>query len=96
MVMKNSTLLHEISPDQIAALFEGLKDQLNELKKNMEPKNPTEYLTRTEVSQLLKCDISSVHNWTVKGKLKAYGIANRVYYKRSEVEAALVPIGKNR
>ncbi|WP_421824367.1 helix-turn-helix domain-containing protein [Flagellimonas oceanensis] len=49
-------------------------------------------LTRKEVSEFFKVDISTVHNWTKKGKLKAYGIANRVYYKESELKRALTEI----
>ena len=90
--MKNTTILHEVSPDQITSLFNGLQKQLLELKQNFEPKKPLEYLTREEVSQFLKCDISTVSNWTKKGKLLPYGIGNRVYYKRTEVENALVPL----
>lgn len=71
-----------------------IKAQYDELRNHLQPKQPTEYLTRTEVSELLKCDLSTVHNWTKKGKLKPYGIGNRVYYKRSELEAVLLPLHK--
>lgn len=95
-MVKNSTILHEVTPEQITNLFEGLQNQIAELKKNFEPKTPTEYLTRTEVAEMLKCDLSTIHNWTKKGKLIPYGIGNRVYYKRNEVEAVLVPFGQNK
>lgn len=91
---KNSTLIHDLTHEQFLLLFEGLQAQLTELKQNFQPKTPTEYLTRSEVAEMLKCDLSTIHNWTKKGKLIPYGIGNRVYYKRSEVEAVLVPIGK--
>lgn len=94
-MQSNSTILHEITPEQITSLFEGLQNQLNELKQNFVPKAPVVYLTRTEVAEMLKCDLSTVHNWTKKGKLKPYGIGNRVYYKRNEVEAVLLPLGNN-
>ncbi|TAL62562.1 MAG: DNA-binding protein [Bacteroidetes bacterium] len=94
--MKNSTLIHDVTPEQITSLFEGLQNQLAELKKNFEPKIPNEYLTRNEVAEMLKCDLSTIHNWTKKGKLIPYGIGNRVYYKRNEVEAVLLPFGKNK
>ncbi|MEH6706026.1 MAG: helix-turn-helix domain-containing protein [Galbibacter orientalis] len=70
----------------------GVKSQIDELKNNMQPKTPTEYLTRNEVAEYFKVDISTVHNWTKKGKLKAYGMSGRVYYKRQEIEAALSEI----
>jgi len=94
--MKQSTILHDVTPDQISSLFEGLQNQLTELKKNFEPKAPTEYLSRTEVADMLKCDLSTIHNWTVKGKLIPYGIGSRVFYKRAEVESALIPFGKKK
>ena len=94
--MKNSTLIHDVTPEQITSLFEGLQNQISDLKQNFEPKIPTEYLTRSEVAEMLKCDLSTIHNWTKKGKLIPYGIGNRVYYKRHEVEAVLIPFGKNK
>lgn len=89
--MKNSTLIHNVTAEQIELLFAGLQNQLTELKHNFAPKTPSEYLTRSEIAEWLKCDLSTVHNWTKKGKLKPYGIGNRVYYKRHEVEAVLIP-----
>jgi len=93
--MESTTILHNLSPEQITSMFQGLQDQLKELKESFEPKTPTEYMTRSEVAEWLKCDISTVHNWTKKGKLIPYGIGNRVYYKRHEIEALLIPIGKD-
>lgn len=90
--MKYATILHEINPDQITSLFTGLQNQLIELKEGFEPKVPTEYLTRGEVAELLKCDLSTLHNWCKKGKLKPFGIGNRVYFRRSDIEAAMIPL----
>lgn len=93
--MKNSTLIHDITPEQLISMFQDLQHQLAELKKNFEPKVPTEYLTRAEVKKLLKCDLSTIHNWCKKGKLKPVGIGSRVYFKRSDIEAVLVPLNGN-
>ncbi|MCK0148213.1 helix-turn-helix domain-containing protein [Arenibacter sp. F26102] len=65
---------------------------LEELKKEYKPKEPTEFLTRHEVAELLKIDISSIANWRKSGKLQSYGIGGRVYFKRKEVEAAIIKI----
>ncbi|MES2592704.1 MAG: helix-turn-helix domain-containing protein [Bacteroidota bacterium] len=91
-----STILHNVTAEQINTLFQGLQNQLMELKQKFEPKTPTEYLTRNELAELLKVDLSTIHNWTKKGKLIPYGIGNRVYFKRSEVESLLLPFGKNK
>lgn len=69
-----------------------IRNQLKDLKDSFQPKIPTEFLTRNEVAKMLKCDMSTVHNWTVKGKLKKFCIGNRTYYKRAQVESALVEI----
>jgi len=91
--MKNSTLIHDLTPEEFQdVILQVVKTQFELLKKEFTPKEPTEYMTRTMVSEMLKCDISTVHNYTVKNKLKAYGIGNRVYYKRTEVEASLIPL----
>ncbi len=75
-------LVHEIK----SAIIPELKE---ELSKEFQPKQPTEFLTRTEVCKLLKIDLSTLHRWTKASKLIAYGIGNRVYYKRSEIESYL-------
>lgn len=92
----NSTLIHEVTPEQITSLFEGLQNQIKELQKDFEPKQPTEFLTRNEVAELLKCDLSTLWSWVKKGKLLTYGISNRVYFKRSDIENALVCLGKKK
>ena len=82
-----------VTPEQIQeSILNGVKVQIEQLKKDFQPKEPTEYLTRNEVKNLLNVDLSTVHNWTKKGKLRAYGIGNRVYYKRHEVEQSVKPL----
>ena len=66
-----------------------LPELREELSKGFQPKEPTQYLTRSEVCELLKIDLSTLYRWTKKGELKAYGIGNRVYYKLNEVEQKL-------
>lgn len=83
----------QITPEQLQnEIIKGVKNELEQLKKDFQPKQPSEYLTRNEVAEMLKIDLSSVHNWTKKGKLKAYGIGGRVYYKRDEVENSIIEL----
>ncbi len=84
-----------VTPEQLqSAIIEGVKTQLQDLKNHFEPKTPTEYLQRVEVAELLKIDLSSVHNWSKKGILQPYQIGGRVYYKRKEVENAIIKLQK--
>ncbi|HOZ29586.1 MAG TPA: helix-turn-helix domain-containing protein [Bacteroidales bacterium] len=83
------------NPEELQnAILNGVKELISQLKSEYQPKEPTEYLTRNEVRELLKVDLSTVHNWTKRGKLRAYGLGNRVYYKRSEIEQSLICINQ--
>ncbi len=76
--------------DLITELKNSLIPELREqLAKDFQPKQPTEYLTRKEVCELLSIDLSSLHRWRKEGTLTAYGIGNRVYFKRSEIDEVL-------
>ncbi|MGV0755793.1 helix-turn-helix domain-containing protein [Empedobacter brevis] len=68
---------------------ELIPELIKQLSEEFQPKQPTEYLTRTEVCELLKIDQSTLHHWRNKGILQAYGIGNRVYFKRTEIEEYL-------
>lgn len=83
------------SPTALIDLIDKRNEKrFEELKNHFQPKEPEEYLTRNEVSKLLKIDLSSVHNWTKRKILTAYQCGGRVYFKRSEVESALVELKK--
>ncbi|WP_299135220.1 helix-turn-helix domain-containing protein [uncultured Tenacibaculum sp.] len=83
----------QVTPEQLkGAIVEGIKNQLDDLKKHLQPKEPTEYLTRQETADLLKVDLSTIHNYTKQGKLISHGLGHRVYYKRSEVENSIIKI----
>lgn len=87
------TQLHSLEPQQILIPIEELKKSIEDLKKHLQPKEPTQFITRNYVAEeMLHCDLSTVHNLTKKGVLTKYGIGGRVLYKRSEVEEAIIKI----
>ncbi|WP_431159093.1 helix-turn-helix transcriptional regulator [Winogradskyella poriferorum] len=82
-----------VTPEQLQRkIIEGVKTQLEDLKKHFKPKEPKEYLTRHELAEMLSIDLSTVYNWTKKGILTAHQIGGRVFYLRSEVENAIVKL----
>jgi hypothetical protein len=91
----SSTVLYNITGEQLINLFEKIHSDMAELKKGMTSKPKEQLLTREEVAQFFKCDLSTIHNWTKKGLLTSYSVYGRVYYKMSEIELALIPIRKN-
>ncbi|WP_374462951.1 helix-turn-helix domain-containing protein [Chryseobacterium sp.] len=72
---------------------ELIPDIKRELKEEFQPKEPTVYLTRQEVCDLLSIDMSTLHRWRKDGVLIAYGLGNRIYFKRNEIQEL---IEKNR
>lgn len=54
--------------------------------------DPEQLMTRKETAEFLKVDLSTLWHWTKRDVLPAHGIGNRVYYKRSEILAALEQI----
>jgi len=93
-MIKKVVEIENVSVDELVAtitdkVLEGLENRLEQLQQK---KRQEQLLTRTETAKYLKVDISTLHNWTKKGKLKAYGLGNRVYYKKDEIDEALIRI----
>lgn len=86
----------QTSPEELtSAIAEAVAEQLLQLKEQLLSKDANdELLTRKEACELLQIDQSTLWHWTNKGKIKAYGIANRRYYKRSELNHSLKPLKK--
>lgn len=90
--MKTFKLVELTSEENNKPIFDHIDRKFEELKKQFQPKQPTEYVTRQYVADMLHCDLSTVHNLTVKGILKKYGCGGRVLYKRKEVEEAIIEL----
>ena len=94
MFEKKIVEIENVSVDELVAnitdkVLDGLENRLEHLQQK---KHQEQLLTRTETAKYLKVDISTLWSWTKKGKLKAYGIGNRVYYKKNEIDEALIRI----
>jgi hypothetical protein len=91
--MENAIMLHNLAPNDLEELIRKVVgEQLEAFRKNNSTENPHELLTRAEACLLLKINLTSLWKWTKKGKLIAYGIGNRVYYKRGELIQSLIRI----
>jgi excisionase family DNA binding protein len=84
----NQIFLNGITLEQ---LVEALVPILN-LQQAGQLQLPNDLLTPEEVCKLLSCKRTSLWKHTKSGKLKSYGLGNRVYYKRDEVLEAVKPI----
>ena len=82
----------QLTPDQLTELIrDGVRKELriftNELK-TTDPKD--ELLTLEQTANLLQVCKGTIKNITKRGGLKSYGVGRRLYWKRKEVEEALI------
>ena len=83
----------QVTPEELQdAILNGMEKQLDELKKTFQPKEPVEYLTKNDVRDLFSVDIGTVTNWAKRGILKPVGIGKRVYFRRSDIEKAVIDL----
>jgi hypothetical protein len=93
--MQNSILLQNLNTADLTQLIkDGVKSQLKDFKETFNTHNPDELLTRTETCKFLQIDSSTLWHWTNKGKVIAYGIGNRRYYKKAELLESLQALKK--
>jgi hypothetical protein len=92
----NAILLQNLTIEQLQQLISTtFQNSILELQKELQTKDFTEeLLTREETFKFLKIDSSTLWSWTNKGKVKAYGICARRYYKRSELIQCLTLLKK--
>lgn len=90
--MKSNQIIFDVLSKQ--ELEELVGKSLEEVIKNNSLTQPPsqELLTREETCKLLKIDSSTLWRWTNKGKITAYGIGNRRFYKKEELLESLIKL----
>ena len=88
---KNQIIFDVLSKEELEDL---IGKSLEEVIKNNPQKSPSdqELLTREEACKLLKVDSSTLWRWTNKGKITAYGIGSRRFYKKEELMNSLIKL----
>lgn len=75
-------LIKEAIQEELASFEESLShtelDRLNSRKKT--------------AKKIFDVNLSTLHRWTQQGRIKAHAIGNRIYYKDSSIEEALVEL----
>ncbi len=93
--MKKMQLI-QVTPEEFQeAIINGVKEELLILKKEFKVKESDELMSRQEVAKHFKANETTIWRWEKQGYLKSYGIGNRVYYKRSEIESSMLAIDNN-
>jgi hypothetical protein len=88
-----SIILHNISSEEFFSKLNELKKEISENLLPQQVENEREELmTPEDVALFFKRHKDTIENWTKKKYLIKYGIGRAVYYKRSEVESAIVTL----
>lgn len=89
----NELSIIQVTPENLEQLITRVvKSELASFLDMFKPKIEDELLTPKQVAKLLKVNVSTIHRRTKKGILKKYGNGGNVYYKKSEVENAIVKL----
>jgi len=91
--MPEQIILQGTTPDALATLIaERVKFEFASLRENQFDFDREILFTRHEAAQFLSINLSTLHLWSKGSRLPVYKIANRIYYKKSELLAALKPV----
>ena len=94
MTTRELIQIENISVEELTEIIaEKLADKLEtRIARLISSENDEALLTRAETAEFLKINSTTLWHWTKKGKVTAYGIGNRVYYKKGELKKALIKI----
>jgi hypothetical protein len=92
--MSNKLQLVQDTTEFRSLMVQDFKKVLKEASQVVPQKEIDKLLSRKDTSEYLGVDLSTLHNWNKSGKLTPYGIGNRVFYKMSDIEKALIPLNK--
>ena len=91
----NSILLQNLSTEQLTDLIGNVFDtKLENFKKNLNNNDPDILLTRAEACEFLKIEQTTLYHWVKAGKVQCYGIANRRFFKKSDLLNSLTLLKK--
>ena len=80
------------TPDALVAMIaERVKREIGASQVRC-PEDEEILLTRHEATKFLSVNLSTLHLWGKQGRIPVYKIANRIYYKKSELLRALRPV----
>jgi hypothetical protein len=84
------TQVYGVQPEQFKeSIIKGVQKELENFKKELEPKTPESYLSRNQTAKMLSISLTCLSDWSRKGILNPHRLGNRIYYKLSEIENKL-------
>jgi len=97
--MQNSkvTQVFNITPEDlkqeiVSSVVSEIKLELGVITKNFQPKENPEFITSKEACEILGVTNPTLLDWRKRKIITAYRIANKIRFKRSEIEQSLKKI----
>lgn len=85
-----------MEPSELEKLFEGVTESIKSyIDDRLAIKQSDPLLSRQEAADYLGIDLSTLWRYTKNNVLPAFGIENRVYYRLSDIQNALVPLNNS-
>ena len=90
------TMLQSVTPEQMIDLFgKEFDKRFRAIAEEIKIQKDKEILlTRKEVCEFFQINPSTLFHWVNKGKINAYGISGRRYYKKAELMKSLTLLSK--
>ena len=76
----NSTILHQVSPEQLQEMIELA------IEKKLKPPQEKKYIPKNKAAQRLNRTVQTLDSWHRAGILKKKYIGGRVFYLESDIE----------
>ena len=88
--MENQILFTGVNLNQLLEkMGQLLESKLKSIAPQCNTQNQSSFITRSQVSEILKVSLPTLNEWTKQGLLQSYKIGSRVLYKLHEVDTAI-------
>lgn len=98
-MVKKIIQLQDVSPEGykneiVNDILLKVRLELSQFSEKNQPKKEEELITSKEACKILKITLPTLYDWRKKGIVIAYRIANKIRFKRSEIENSLTKINE--
>lgn len=91
--MQQITITQLTLQELVDSIVQPLLERIEVLESQDSKRNNDSLYSREQTaSDIFNVDLSTLHRWTQQGKIKAHALGNRIYYKESSIQEALVEL----
>lgn len=89
-MINKKVILTQIEIDQLKALIqEAIRSEVSQFKRLEVESSSEEFLTKKEVTELLKISISTLNSWVKEGVIPASRIGTRVRFSKKQIISSM-------